>query len=408
MRSLLDAFSTALGSIRAHSFRSVLTTLGIVIGVAAVIAVVSVMTGLSQSITQRFSGLGGDSLTIQSYTPLDLSMQGRRNRLSLRDYEFIVAHTDDISEVSPMFFAFGEFGADVEARGKKTFTHVLATTERYQDVRQVFPRVGRFITDFDNRSRRRICLVGEKVRDVLGLPDNPVGKYITIAGEPFLVIGVMEPRGELFGFSQDDYVIIPFNTGLAASGDVEQDIAVTLKVTSMEVVAQTAERITALLRQLHQLKPGKPNDFKVQTSAELNQSFSEIVAMAGAVLVAMVGVSLLVGGIGVMNIMLVSVTERTREIGIAKALGATPARIMTQFLLEAALLTLGGGVLGVLLGFSIGFAVTAVLPGLTTATIPWWAVALSFLFSTAVGLTFGFMPAVKAARLDPITALRYE
>ena len=408
MRALLDVAAEAVGSIRAHGFRSILTTLGIVIGVAAVIAVVSVMSGLSRSITQKFSGLGGDSLTVRSYTPLELSMQGRRNRLSLRDYEFIVQHVDEIRDVSPMFMAVSDFGADVAVRGKKTFTRILATTEGYQDARQLFPRVGRFITGHDNRSRRRICVIGEKVRDALDLPHDPTGRFITIAGEPFLVVGVMEPRGEIFGFSQDDFVLIPFKTGLAIGDLAEPDVSITLKVDSLDRVEQAAERITALLRQLHRLKPGQANDFKVQTAEELNESFSEIVQMTGVVLAAMVSVSLLVGGIGIMNIMLVSVTERTREIGIAKALGATPARIMQQFLLEAALLSLAGGVVGVVLGYAIGLLVSSVLPGVGSAVVPWWAVGLSFAFATVVGLVFGLLPAAKAARMDPITALRHE
>ncbi|MFP7722610.1 ABC transporter permease [Lysobacter sp. A3-1-A15] len=408
MRALLDVAGSALGSIRAHGFRSLLTTLGIVIGVAAVIAVVSVMSGLSRSITQKFSGLGGDSLTVRSYTPLELSMQGRRNRLSLRDYEFIVEHIDDIRDVSPMFMAVSDFGTDVAVRGNKTFTRILATTEGYQDARQLFPRVGRFITDHDNRSRRRVCVIGEKVRDALELPRDPVGQFINIAGEPFLIVGVMEPRGEIFGFSQDDFVLIPFKTGIALGDGSEPDVSVTLKVDSLEGVDQAAERITGLLRQLHRLKPGEPNDFKVQTAAELNESFSEIVRMTGVVLAAMVSVSLLVGGIGIMNIMLVSVTERTREIGIAKALGATPGRIMQQFLLEAALLSFAGGAVGVAIGYAIGFVVSTILPGVGAAVVPWWAVGLSFAFSTAVGLVFGLLPAAKAARMDPITALRYE
>ena len=408
MRALLDVTGEALGSIRAHGFRSALTTLGIVIGVAAVIAVVSVMSGLSRSITQKFSGLGGDSLTVRSHTPLELSMQGRRNRLTLRDYEFIVQHVDEIRDVSPMFMAVSDFGADVAVRGKKTFTRILATTEGYQDAMQLFPRVGRFITGHDNRSRRRICVIGEKVRDALELPHDPTGQFITIADEPFLIVGVMEPRGEIFGFSQDDFVLIPFKTGLAIGDQVEPDVSITLKVDSIDRVEQAAERITALLRQLHRLKPGQANDFKVQTSEELNESFSEIVRMTGIVLAAMVSVSLLVGGIGIMNIMLVSVTERTREIGSAKALGATPSRIMQQFLLEAALLSLAGGVVGVVLGYAIGFLVSSVLPGIGSAVVPWWAVGLSFAFATAVGLVFGLLPAAKAARMDPITALRHE
>jgi putative ABC transport system permease protein len=408
VRAWADILGQAFGSIRAHAMRSMLTTLGIVIGVCAVIAVVSVMTGLSQSISQKFSGLGGNSLTVQSHTPFELSMQGRRNRLGEADYDFLVGHLDGVTDVSPMFMAMGDFGGEVGARGRSAFTQVLATTSGYQDARQAYPRSGRFISDSDNTSRRRICVIGEKLRENLGLAWDPVGEFINIGGEPFRIVGVMEKRGELFGFSQDDYALIPFNTGLALSHGSLPDISITLKVPAIDDLDQVKERITALLRKRNNLAPGEANHFKVQTPDQVNASFRQIVDMTGVVLAAMVSLSLLVGGIGIMNIMLVSVTERTREIGIAKALGATPGRIMAQFLLEAALLSLMGGLAGACLGFAIGHFAAQLIPGIGAASVPWWSVVLSVVFSSAVGLVFGFLPAAKAARMEPIAALRYE
>jgi putative ABC transport system permease protein len=254
-----------------------------------------------------------------------------------------------------------------------------------------------------------VAVIGETVRQNLKLPKDPVGEFIEMGGEWFKVVGVTEPRGEMFGFSQDDYAIIPFATGMAAyANPVRQDIEISFTVADIEDIEPVKDRVTALLRQLHQLKPGERNDFKVQTASQLTESFSQVIATVTVVLGGIVSVSLLVGGIGIMNIMLVSVTERTREIGISKALGAKRHHILLQFLIEATVLSLLGGLVGILLGYGLGFGAAKLLPGFPDAYVPWWAVVLAFGFSTVVGVVFGLMPAAKAAKLDPIEALRYE
>jgi len=230
-----------------------------------------------------------------------------------------------------------------------------------------------------------------------------------MGGEWFKVVGVMEERGDLFGFSQDDFAIIPFGTGLALSADsLHQDINISFNVNDIEQIEVVSDRIGALFRQLHGLKPGQKNDFKVETARQLTESFAGIIDSMTLVLGGIVGVSLLVGGIGIMNIMLVSVTERTREIGISKALGAKRHHILLQFLIEATVLSLLGGIVGLVLGYALGFGAAKLIPGFPDAVVPWWAVLLAFGFSTLVGIVFGLMPAAKAARLDPIEALRYE
>jgi len=409
MFSLLESLRSALASIRAHALRSFLTTLGIIIGVASVIAVVSVIQGLSHSISNQFAGLGSNSLTLRSDTSFEEAMQGKRNRLTLRDYEAIVHHIEDIHSVTPMFVTGGDFGGTIRAGANSAISRVLATTPSYQDTQQVFPAQGRFITPADDRSRRRVAVIGEKLRENLRLPEDPVGSFIEISGEWFRVVGLMEERGDLFGFSQDDYAIIPFGTGMALSPDpLRQDISISFNVADIEQIDPVRDRITALLRQLHGLKPGQRNDFKVETAKQLTQSFAGIIDSITVVLGSIVGVSLLVGGIGIMNIMLVSVTERTREIGISKALGAKRHHIMMQFLIEATTLSVLGGLIGLLLGYALGFGAAKMIPGFPDAVVPWWAVLLAFGFSTLVGIVFGLMPAAKAARLDPIEALRYE
>ena len=409
MFSFIESFRSALQSIRAHSFRSFLTSLGIIIGVASVIAVVSIVQGLSSSIVGQFKGLGADSLTVRAETSFAEQMQGKRNVLSMADYEKIVTHIDGISNVSPTFGPFGDFGATVRYAGQSTFTRVTAVTQAYQDANQTFPKVGRFISKSDDDSRRKVCVIGTKLREKLKLPDNPVGLFLEIGGEWFKIIGLNEERGETLGMSRDDYVLIPFKVGAAVAGnDVKLDINISFNVDDIEQLEAIQGRLTGLLRQAHKLKPGQPNDFKVQTSQELMDTFENIIAMMTLVLGGIVSISLLVGGIGIMNIMLVSVTERTREIGICKALGAQKHHILMQFLIEATTLSLLGGLIGLALGYVLGFGASKMIPDFPDAVVPWWAILMAFGFSSAVGIIFGIMPAAKAANLNPIDALRYE
>jgi putative ABC transport system permease protein len=407
--SLIESFRSALQSIRAHAFRSFLTTLGIIIGVASVIAVVSVIQGLSYSISSSFKGLGTNSLTIRADTSFEEALQGKQNRLSINDYNQLVRHIDGISHISPSFMPLGQFGATVRSGSQSAYTTVIAATESFQDARQTFPEYGRFISAGDNLSRRKVAVIGSRLRENLHLSGDPIGKFITIGGEWYKIVGVTETRGEMFGMSRDDYAVIPFSVGQSvAGGNGRENIEITFDVDNVEQIEATQERITGLFRQLHHLKPGQRNDFKVQTAQELTESFSKIIDTMTVVLGGIVSISLLVGGIGIMNIMLVSVTERTREIGICKALGAQKHHILMQFLIEATTLSMFGGLIGLVLGYLLGFAAAKFIPNFPDAFVPWWAVLLAFSFSSIVGIVFGLVPAAKAANLEPIDALRYE
>ncbi len=408
MFSIIESFRSALQSIRAHSFRSFLTSLGIIIGVASVIAVVSILQGLSAAISDDFKGLGSNSLTIRAETPFKEQLQGKENILSLSDYEKIIAHIDDVSDVSPQFFPFS-FGATVRYAGQSTVTRVMAVTEAYQEAHQLIPEQGRFLRKSDDQSRRRVCFIGSEVRKKLKLRDNPVGTFIEIGGEWFKIIGVGEEKGEMMGLSKDDYVLMPFSVGTAITGNsAKLNIGISLTVNDIEQLEAIQARLTTLLRTAHQLKPGQPNDFKVQTSKEMSEMFEGIISMLTLVVGGIVSISLLVGGIGIMNIMLVSVTERTREIGICKALGAQRHHILLQFLIEATTLSLLGGLVGLAVGYLLGFSASKMIPNFPDAVVPWWAILMALGFSSLVGIVFGIMPAAKAANLNPIDALRYE
>jgi putative ABC transport system permease protein len=408
MFSVIESFRSALQSIRAHSFRSFLTSLGIIIGVASVIAVVSILQGLSSAISEDFKGLGSNSLTVRADTPFAEQLQGKQNILNLADYEKVNTHIDDVSDVSPQFLPFA-LGATVRFGSQSTVTRVMAVTESYQQAHQVVPQLGRFLRKSDDQSRRRVCFIGAEVRKKLKLADDPVGSFIEIGGEWFKIIGVGEEKGEMMGMSKDDYVLMPFSVGTAIAGNnAKLDISITLTVNDLEQTEAVQARLIALLRTAHHLKPGQPNDFKVQTAKEMSEMFEGIIGTLTLVVGGIVSISLLVGGIGIMNIMLVSVTERTREIGICKALGAQRHHILLQFLIEATTLSLLGGLIGLVVGYALGFGASKMIPNFPSAVVPWWAVLMALGFSSLVGILFGIMPAAKAANLNPIDALRYE
>ncbi|KQQ32692.1 hypothetical protein ASF61_14220 [Duganella sp. Leaf126] len=406
---LYDCCASALASIQAHRLRSFLTSLGIIIGVASVIAVVATVQGLTSTIADSFKGLGSNSLTLRSDTSFEEQLQGKQNRLTLADLDKVRRSIDGISSITPSFSPVGKFGTTVKAGNKTSYSRVIASTPSYQDAYEAYTQAGRFLNAADEESGRNVCVIGETLRENLLLPKNPVGQYIQVNGNWFKVVGLAEPRGEILGISQDDYMIIPFSVGLALAGNLaSQDVSITFNVDRIEQLEEIQSRVTALLRNAHKLKPGQKNDFKVQTSQQLTESFTQILSSLTVVLVGIVSISLLVGGIGIMNIMLVSVTERTREIGICKALGASRAYILTQFLIEAVAISLIGGVLGLMLGYGLAFVIGALIPGFPAPNVPVWAIALSLTFSSAVGMLFGILPAAKAADLNVIDALRYE
>jgi len=398
----------AIESIRAHAFRSFLTTLGIVIGVASVIAMVSVIQGLQFMIGQQFQGLGSNSVTVQSYTALADALQGKQSRLTQYDYDLIRFRVEGISSITPiMFVPNGQ--ATVRYGSQTTVSQVLGTSYSYQDVGQYFSARGRFLSDSDNDTRRRVAVIGEQVRQDLSLPEDPVGEFIQINGEWLKIIGLLEAKGEILGQSQDNRVMIPYNTMVALQGRRTQpNIVVQLTLSNLADLDNVRQTITRLLRTAHKLKSDAEDDFRIQTAQQLQDTFNSILTTVTIVMTSIVSISLLVGGIGIMNIMLVSVTERTREIGICKAIGAKRYHILLQFLLEALVLCLLGGIAGLAIGYGLGVLAASLIPNFPPAHTPWWAIALAIGFSGAVGVGFGILPAAKAANLDPISSLRYE
>ncbi|HET7175953.1 MAG TPA: ABC transporter permease [Gammaproteobacteria bacterium] len=408
MYTLLESLRSALHAIRAHKLRSFLTTLGIIIGVMAVVTIVSLIQGFSQSISSQFAGFGADSLTVTSYLPFKEQLEGKVARITPDDMLAIQHEIPGISGVTPML-QLGQFGTAIQYKGVTNSSQIMGVTEGYATVFSQYPDQGRFITPGDDLSHRRVAVIGQTVVDNLHLPADPVDEYFQIDGQWFKIVGLLHKQGSILGQDQDNNVLIPYGTAHSLLGGARQeDIVIQLKVNDTSQMDVTADRIKELLRRRHKLKQTQDDDFKVQTASQFTDSFRSILNMLTLVLGGIVGVSLLVGGIGIMNIMLVSVTERTREIGILKSLGARRSDILVQFLLEAVMLSMLGGIIGLLLGYGIGELIVYAVPSFRGAHVPLWAAFIAIGFSTSIGVIFGITPAAKAAALDPIDALRYE
>ncbi|WP_116090270.1 ABC transporter permease [Sphingomonas crusticola] len=399
----------AFSNVLRYSSRSFLTALGITVSVASLVLVVALVQGVSSSVTSSFDNLGASVLTVQSQTSFADQLLGKRNRLTFVDYTKLTRAVRGVTNMVPAFFPYGGGAAEVRFGNRSTSTRVLAVSPMYQDTYKVYPALGRFFTAGDEQSKRKVCVIGDRVRKDLKLGRNPIGQFLNISGSWFKIVGVMEARGEIFGISQDDYVLMPFSTGETELANVnQQDINIAMNVRNVDEIKQVQDRIETLLRGFHNLKPRQDNDFTVMTARQLTESISTITNMLTIVFGGMIGISMLVGGIGIMNIMLASVNERVREIGICKALGAQRHHILLQFLAEAGIISTLGGIVGLMIGGALAYAATLLVPALGTVHMPLWAVILSLGFSTLVGLFFGVTPAAHAASLDPIEALRYE
>ena len=408
--SIGQAFLEALESLSGNKLRSGLTVLGIVIGVAAVIAMLAVGRGAEASITGSISGIGTNLLFVFRGDPGDNIRNPKP--LTLGDAEALRDQfaAPSVEAVAPALQGNGviSFG------GEQTSPQIFGVTPDYFQVRNYNITEGEFITEEHMLGRASVVLLGPEVAETLfGHSDGVTGETVRIEGQPFRVIGVLESKGGGSFGSQDNVAIVPLTTAqtrlIRRSTSDRVDI-IFVQAISGDVVAQASEEVAQILRTRHRTDVGA-DDFTIFTQQDLLSTFQSITGILTIFLGGIAGISLLVGGIGIMNIMLVSVTERTREIGLRKALGARKRDILIQFLTESSLLSLIGGIIGILFGWLISFAVGRIAEASGTAFTPVVgvdAVLLATLFSAAVGLFFGIYPANRAASLEPVEALRYE
>jgi len=389
-----------------NRMRSLLTVLGIIIGVGAVIALVSIGQGASASIEKQISGLGSNLLMIfpgeRRTGGVSYGAQSHRS-ITLDDYKRLEQETTLLKGISPMIRA----GGQVIAGDKNWATNVSGVSPSYLEIRDWGMDKGEFITPRDVLSRRKVAVLGKTVAKELFGDQDPVGQRIRIRNIPFVVNGVLKERGQsVMGQDQDDVILSPYTTVLYRMSDGQNINTIMVSAISIEKMDAASEEIKSILRSAHKIQPGEDDDFNIRSQTDIVETATSVTGIMTMVLSAIAGVSLLVGGIGIMNIMLVSVTERTREIGIRLAIGARGGDILIQFLIEAVILSMLGGLIGILSGIGIGKLISNLI-NITTIVDP-FIVFGAFFFSGAVGIFFGFYPAMKASRLNPIDALRYE
>jgi putative ABC transport system permease protein len=404
---IAETIRVALGALRANKLRSLLTMLGIVIGVAAVIAVVALGNGAQKQVNDRIAALGTTLLTVNPGQARTGGVQtgGGGARLTMEDAQALVDRGTSIAAVQP------EMNGQLQVQflNKNTSTSIVGATSNYPEVRKYEMATGRFFTNAEDQTRQRVAVVGPTVVDNLGLqsPDAIVGETIRIRGIQFTVIGVFKSKGQANAFQNpDDQILIPITTARFRVLGSNRIRAISVLAPSEAEIPETMADIQKILRREHRLRQGKDDDFQIRNQADFLNTLGQTTEVFSLLLAGIAAVSLLVGGIGIMNIMLVSVTERTREIGIRKALGATKINILFQFLIEAVVLCLLGGTIGILVGAG-GAQIFTKFFGWNTE-VGAASIGLAFGFSAIVGVVFGVYPARRAAGLDPIVALRYE
>ena len=401
-----STFKIAFRALRRNKLRSVLTALGIIIGVGAVIAMVSIGNGAKAQVEQQIASLGENVILIFSGSVTSSGIRtgwGSAGTLKIEDAQAIRREVPGVIAVSEEVISTSQ----VSAGNQNWFTRIYGESPEYFDIRKWPLSDGAIFTAQDVRSANKVCVIGRTTASQVFGSENPIGQVLRIKGVPFLVTGVLTPKGlSPQGTDQDDIVIMPYTSAMKRVMGGTTLRGINVQVASPNDLAPAQQQITELLRQRHNIRSGRDDDFTVRNQQEIAETATATSRIMTLLLGAIASVSLIVGGIGIMNIMLVSVTERTREIGVRLAVGAHGRDILTQFLIEAVTLSVIGGVIGILLGLGASRMLSIFAHWPTLISIP--SIIAAFFVSAAVGIFFGFYPARTAARLDPIEALRYE
>jgi putative ABC transport system permease protein len=405
---LIEAFKLALQSLWANKMRSILTLVGVIMGVASVIMVITMVQGANRYVSTKLSGYGADVFTVTRmssviFTPEEYFKYQKRKILRMDDYEAVRDGCTECREVG----AFLDKSTNVVANGKSSNnTDVRGYTWTMLSMQNIDIALGRGFTPADDEHATKNVIVGYDIVDNL-LPDgDPIGKEIRVDGIPYTIIGVGDRQGKTLGQSQDNWVAIPITTYQQLYGYNDSVDIYARAGGDAQVMERAKDQARVIMRSRRHNAPGQPDDFELETNDTFLDIWKQISSLFAAVVLGLASIALVVGGVVIMNIMLVSVTERTREIGVRKALGAKQRDVLLQFLIESGFLALVGGALGVLSGILVGKIITVVI-GFPTA-VPIWAIFLGLVLATSVGIFFGVYPASKAAKLDPVVALRAE
>jgi putative ABC transport system permease protein len=412
-----EGLGIALGSLRANKLRASLTTLGIVIGIVTVVLMITLIQGLNQAFMGEVALLGSHTLYVQKFPWImegDFFRYRNRPNLTLRDAEVLAESVPGLDAVVPHVTT-----AKSVRRGDRSARRVFVTgtTHDHPRIANLEPREGRFLNEEDVRYRRYHCVIGSEVAERLFEGASPLGARLHIGGFPFRVVGVLDVRGSMFGERLDNIVYIPIGTLFRCFGR-NRSLDIGVRVAGGDAAGSGNEaqggsdlsvprdEIRGAMRRIRGLRPGEIDNFSVNEQTAITNMYRQITSGVYAGGIGIAGIALLVGGIGIMNIMMVSVVERTREIGVRKAIGAPRRTILGQFLTEAVILCMVGGAIGVALAGGIALLIERLTP--LPMNMPVWVVVFALFFASIVGLSFGFLPAYRAARVDPIEALRYE
>ena len=392
-------------ALKSHKLRSILTTLGILIGVTTIITIFTTIQGLNEYVIGQLSNIGSSTVYVEKWPWVirgDFWRYRNRKNVTYKEYEALQEYATKADYIAPAIMSFetAKYQSQVYEQ-----VPVVGTNEQYSETDNVMPAEGRFLTAMDIKRNHHVCVLGDDVAKNLFKEESPLGKRIKVGPDKYRVVGVNEKRGNVFGQSMDNYIIVPFGTfsGVMAG---HRGMRISVAVKDVSKLDELKDEIRGIMRKTRKTPPQSEDDFAINQQDQLTQLYKEITGTLFAIIFVIGGISLLVGGIGITNIMLVSVTERTREIGIRKAIGARRRNILSQFILESiAIASIGGGI-GIILGYLGGSVVLSQMELTTGVSIA--SILVGFGFSAFTGVAAGFYPAWKAAKMNPIDALHYE
>lgn len=400
-----EYFIMAWMALKSHKLRSALTTLGILIGVTTIITIFTTIQGMNEYVIGQFSKLGSSTVYVQKWPWVirgDFWRYRNRKEVTNKEYEALVKKSKIADYIAPTIWAIRTVKYENKVYDQ---VQVLGTNEQYKDTDNIAPAEGRFLTETDVYRNRKVCVIGDKIAENLFKDESPIGKRIKIGSDKFRVIGVTEKQGEVFGQSMDNYILIPFRSFPRVTTG-QRGMMIALAVTDNSKLEEMKDEIRGIMRQTRKIPPNEEDDFAINQQDQLTQVYRELTNTLFMVVFVIGGISLLVGGIGITNIMLVSVTERTKEIGIRKAIGARRRNILAQFVIESIAIASLGGIIGIVLGY---FGGSLVLSQMSLSTgVSMAVIMVGFGFSAFTGIIAGFYPAWKAAKMNPIDSLHFE
>jgi len=392
-------------ALKAHKMRSILTTLGIFIGVTTIITIFTTIQGLNEYVIGQLSEIGSSTVYVEKFPWIiqdDFWKYRNRKNITKDEFEALKKFSTEADYISPQIFSMKMVKYKNE---KYDQIFVLGTDEAYKDTDNLSPSEGRFFTELDVRRNHSVCIIGAELSENLFHDEEPLGKRIYIGERKYRVIGVLEKKGKMFGQSMDNYAVVPWGTFQRAFGS-HRGFRVAMKVNDVSRLEEMKDEIRGILRRVRKIDPQDDDDFAINQQDQLTNLYKQLTGVLYAIVFVIGSMSLVVGGIGIMNIMLVSVTERTKEIGIRKAIGAKRKSILSQFLIESIAIASVGGIIGIIFGFLGGSVVLAQMDLSTMVSLT--SILVGFGFSTFVGVLAGFYPAWKAAKMNPIDSLHYE